>query len=128
MRALFLGSQKLDMLMAKCILIQAPRMLKNDKHALTYIAKSGIHGSGLFAKKPIKKGQLIGFLEGIKTTIDDTYVLWINENEGFEVQCCLKYINHADSPNACYYDDLSVVALEEIPKHEEITHNYSPDP
>ncbi|MBL4761879.1 MAG: SET domain-containing protein [Gammaproteobacteria bacterium] len=102
-------------------------MPKNDKYSLTYIGESGIHGHGLFAKKIIKKNQVIGFIEGTKTTVDDDYVLWINTKEGFEVSCCLKYINHADSPNACYYDDLSVVALTDIPENTEITHNYEPE-
>lgn len=103
-------------------------MSKNDKYSLTYIAESSIHGRGLFAKKTIKKGQVIGIIEGIKTMIDNDYVLWINDKEGFEVRCCLKYINHADSPNACYYDDLSVVALTDISENTEITHNYEPEP
>jgi len=51
-------------------------------------------------------------------------VLWISETEAMEVTCELKYINHADYPNACYYDDLSVVALRDIRAHEEITHDY----
>ena len=44
--------------------------------------------------------------------------------QGIEVLCNLKYINHSEDPNACYYDDLSVVALRDIEPHEEITHNY----
>jgi SET domain-containing protein len=40
------------------------------------------------------------------------------------VSCNLKYINHADNPNACYYDDLTVAAIRDISANEEITHNY----
>jgi SET domain-containing protein len=40
------------------------------------------------------------------------------------VICDLKYINHCERPNACYYDDLSVVALRDIEAGEEITHDY----
>jgi SET domain-containing protein len=41
-----------------------------------------------------------------------------------EVQNVFKYINHNSKPNACYYDDLTVVALRDIEKDEEITHHY----
>jgi hypothetical protein len=52
-------------------------------------------------------------------------VLWISERDAREVTCDLKYINHCDDPNACYYDDLSVIALRDIHPHEEITHDYA---
>ena len=45
--------------------------------------------------------------------------------QGIEVLCRFRYINHADDPNACYYDDFSVVALRDIWPGEEITHDYS---
>jgi SET domain-containing protein len=50
--------------------------------------------------------------------------LWISERQGIEVICDLKYINHSQRPNACYYDDLSVIALRDIAPDEEITHDY----
>jgi SET domain-containing protein len=52
-------------------------------------------------------------------------VLWLSADEAIEVTCEFKYINHSDDPNACYYDDLSVVALRDIRPHEEITHDYA---
>ena len=91
---------------------------------LTYIKDSQIHGKGLFARSPIVKNTVIGELKGQKTDQNGPYVLWINEQEGLEVEGPLKYINHADEPNACYYDDYTVVALRDISIDEEITHNY----
>ncbi len=91
---------------------------------LTYVDQSHIHGKGLFARVPIAKDTLIGILQGEPCSRDGSYVLWISETEGFKVSCDLKYINHACDANACYYDDLSVVALRNIVKGEEITHNY----
>ena len=91
----------------------------------TYVATSGIHGKGLFAGKTILQGTIIGWLNGRPSSNDGPYVLWISACEGIEVLCNLKYINHADDPNACYYDDLSVVALRDIKPGDEITHNYS---
>lgn len=97
-------------------------MQRLDK--LTYVAKSPIHGKGLYARTRIGKGNIIGKLKGRRSAEDGTYVLWLSETEGFEVSCNLKYINHADKPNACYYDDLTVVAIRDIAADEEITHNY----
>ena len=91
----------------------------------TYVAPSRIHGRGLFARETIKNGDIIGWLEGKPCSEDGDYVLWISADQGIEVTCHLKYINHSDDPNACYYDDLSVVALRDIEPDEEITHNYA---
>ena len=90
----------------------------------TYVANSKIHGKGLFAAEPIAAGSIIGWLEGVPCDIDGCYVLWLSETRAIEVTCELKYINHSDKPNACYYDDLSVMALRDIAPHQEITHDY----
>ena len=97
-------------------------------HPLVTVKKSKIHGNGLFAKKNIKAGDIIGEVKGKPTKKDGPYVLWMdNAKHGFEVSCILKYINHNQKANACYYDDLTVVALRDISKGEEITHNYGED-
>lgn len=93
-------------------------------HKSTYVAASVIHGKGLFANTAIPGGAIIGWLQGKPSTTDGDYILWISERQGIEVLCDLKYINHSNEPNACYYDDLSVVALRDIDPDEEITHNY----
>lgn len=90
----------------------------------TYVAASEIHGKGLFASVSISAGEVIGWLQGRPSNSDDCYVLWISARQGIEVLCDFKYINHAEDPNACYYDDLSVVALRDISAGEEITHDY----
>ncbi len=91
------------------------------------VAKSPIHGMGLFAVRRIEKGEVIGELEGERTDADGMYVLWIDEQTGFRVTNELRFINHDDEPNACYYDDLTVVALRDIEAGEEITHDYNAD-
>lgn len=91
----------------------------------TYVDNSDIHGKGLFAATTIEAGEIIGWLSGEPCFEDGSHVLWLSENEGFLVTCDLRYINHSDYPNACYYDDLSVVALRRIESKEEITHNYA---
>ena len=93
-----------------------------------YIVKeSDIHGKGLFATKNIQRGDLIGTIEYKPVTEDGPYVLWINADTGILVDCDLKYINHNAKPNACYCEDLEVVALRDIKQGEEITHDYGDD-
>ncbi|NOX76884.1 MAG: SET domain-containing protein [Gammaproteobacteria bacterium] len=89
-----------------------------------YVDNSPIHGKGLFAKSTIAKDELIGTIEGKPAKRNGAYVLWIDDETKIRVQCDLKYINHSDSPNACYYDSLEVIALRRIRAGEEITHDY----
>lgn len=89
-----------------------------------YVDESKIHGKGLFANDHITKGEVIGIAQGEHTNKDGPHVLWINGKVGYHVQCDLRYINHSEDPNACYYDTLEVCALKDISPGEEITHNY----
>ncbi len=93
----------------------------------TIVKNSEIHGKGLFALKNIQKDQLIGYFKGKKTTKTSAYTLWLSPEHSIEVEGSLKYINHSKTPNVCYYDDLSVVALQDIYKDEELTHDYGDD-
>ncbi|VAW68228.1 hypothetical protein MNBD_GAMMA09-1809 [hydrothermal vent metagenome] len=92
-----------------------------------HVKPSSIHGKGLFAARDIKKGDVIGSIKYQPTDEDGLHVLWVNDNLSVRVDCDLKYINHNSKPNACYYDDLKVVALKHIRKGDEITHNYGDD-
>jgi len=88
------------------------------------VRDSAIHGKGLFAARRIRKGEHIGQIEGRLTTTDGPHVLWLTDELGIEVLNDLRYINHADSPNAAYFDDGEVAALRAIQPGEEITHHY----
>jgi len=91
-----------------------------------YVKDSGIHGKGLFARCDIEKDEVIGTIKYNPTEDDGPYVLWI-EDHGVLVECELKYINHSSKANACYCEDLDVVAVKNIEKDEEITHDYGDD-
>lgn len=95
-------------------------------HPLVFVKESDIHGKGLFAKKAIKEGEIIGEIQGTPAREDGPYVLWLDEAtyKAIEVENVFKFINHNPRPNACYYDDLTVVALRDIEAGEEITHHY----
>ncbi len=89
-----------------------------------FTKESHIHGLGLFAKKKIKRGEVIGEIKPKRAKKDGPHVLWISEEEGYKVNGPLRFINHSAEPNACYYDDLTVVAIQDIHPGDEITHNY----
>ncbi len=54
--------------------------------SLIYVDDSPIHGKGLFARKYIGAGELIGILEGASTLKDGEHVLWLDEENGFHVE------------------------------------------
>jgi SET domain-containing protein len=107
------------------------------------VRNSKIHGKGVFAKRPIRKGTKIveytgrivsrkeadeigtntvdGHTHTMLFTIDDDRV--IDGNVGGDA----KYINHSCAPNAeavQYDDQIFIESLRAIPKGEEITYDY----
>ncbi|MEM8843900.1 MAG: SET domain-containing protein [Pseudomonadota bacterium] len=90
------------------------------------VAKSKIHGNGLFAKEVIKKGKVLGFCKTKKTKKITDHTLWLGEKLHMMI-CDFRFINHDKKPNVIIYDDLSVVALKKIKKGEELTHHYGDD-
>lgn len=102
-------------------------LLPEAINLLYEVKDSSIHGKGLFATCHIKKGDLIGCIKSNPAYEDGPYVLWISHEMGVRVDCELRYINHCSKPNACYYEDLQVVAIKDIHPGEEITHDYGDD-
>lgn len=94
----------------------------SDKNV--FVNNSAIHGRGLFAKSFIPEGTHLGTIKGEHTNTDGDHVLWLDSKTGFHVQCNFRYINHSDTPNAVYYDNLEISAIKDIQPGEEITHNY----
>ncbi len=90
-----------------------------------HVAESPIHGKGVFASRQINEGEILGLLNTSPSSRNGSHVLWITENQKVRVHCNLRFVNHSESPNAVYYDTLEVVALRDINKGEEITHDYS---
>jgi len=95
-------------------------------NAAVYVKESLIHGKGLFAQRRIKKDEVIGHFQCRPVQNDGEHVLWVDD-KAFLVEDLFKYINHSNHPNACYYDDFTVVALKDIAMDEEIFHYYGED-
>ena len=93
-----------------------------------YVARSSIHGRGLFAARSLKAGQLIGIYMGPIVEQNGDHVLWIqgdSEDEwiGFDGRNEMRFMNHSDTPNA-EMDGLNCYALADIDTGCEITIDY----
>ena len=91
------------------------------------VKDSPIHGKGVFAKRRIRADALIGVYKGPTTLENDTYVLWVEDDDGMEVgidgQNELRYVNHSSKPNAVFMG-AELFALREIEPSAEITFDY----
>lgn len=88
------------------------------------VAKSPVHGKGLFAARNIDSGEVLGYCKTRKAKEAGIHTLTLDDGRLFDVTCTLKYINHSKRANVSYYDDFSVVALRDIPVGEELLHDY----
>lgn len=94
-----------------------------------YSAPSEIHGTGLFARRRIKKGEYIGTYDGPEAKRNGTYVLWVYDPDdeenavGRSGRNLLRYLNHARPGNA-EFDGFDLYARRSIRVDEEITFNY----
>lgn len=106
-------------------------MVKKVKYAdLFYVDSSGIHGRGVFAKRPLKQGSYLGTYAGPVRTCFETagpYVLWVAQDDGNwlgrDGRNVLRYLNHHHDPN-CQFDGFDLYALCHIPTHAELTIHY----
>ncbi len=91
------------------------------------VRRSSIHGRGVFATKRIRRGSRIGVFEGVPTTRDGAYVLWVlgedDEFRGIRGTSSLRFLNHSNDPNAEFFAD-ELFALRAISPDEEITCHY----
>ncbi len=99
-----------------------------------YVAFSKIcNGLGIFAKKEIKKNEIIFKFEGKIVYQDYTYVsmpyaLQLDFNKYLLPKGDYKYLNHSCSPNSyvkLINNELYLIACKNIEKDEEITYNYN---
>jgi len=91
-----------------------------------YVADSTIHGRGVFAGRWFRHNEGIGTYQGLPTQEDDTYVLWLYEDEewrGIDGTGPLRFLNHSCDPNADF-DGCELYALRDIATGEEITFHY----
>lgn len=95
---------------------------------LVRVEESPIHGKGVFARVDIPADTYLGDYLGPITDQDDTYVLWIYDEEtgeefGVDGQNELRYLNHNGQPNA-EFDGQALTSLAAIPAGSEVTIHY----
>jgi len=104
---------------------------KFDSNPKAYVARSPIHGRGLFARRRIELDEYIGTYEGPETDRNGMHVLWLwNEDneqwEGIDGLNEMRFLNHSSTPNADWWGD-ELYALRTIEPDEEITFDYGWD-
>ena len=91
------------------------------------VRRSPVHGKGLFARRQVAEGQYLGAYEGPATDRDGMHVLWVEGEDarmrGIDGRNALRYLNHADEPNAAF-DGNRLYALRRILPGEEIFIDY----
>jgi SET domain-containing protein len=91
------------------------------------VAKSPIHGQGLFAGCDISLGTYLGCYEGRETSSDGMHVLWVEQDDeswlGYDGSNELRYLNHSATPN-CELDGQELYAARDIRAGEELTIDY----
>lgn len=106
----------------------------------TKVKTSPIHNYGLFAIKPIKKGEIVGIkgghiidwktLKKYEKVIGDSY-LQIDDNfvlaplKKNEVKKVMMYLNHSCEPNVGVRGEITFVAMRNIKVGEELTIDYA---
>ena len=106
----------------------------------TIVKKSLIEGRGLFAKKPIKKGEIVAIKGGyifdkktlgkIEDKVGPSYIqitddLYIGACKKEEVEGCMIFSNHSCNPNIGIKGQVIFIALRSIKSGEELTHDWA---
>lgn len=104
----------------------------------TYIESSQIHGLGLFTKGDLKKGDVLGTLDGqiVDWGLHTKYSLSFEWNAISDNKLLVRpyrtkysYINHSRQPNLLIlYNPIRIVADEDISKDTELSLDYRLEP
>jgi hypothetical protein len=95
---------------------------------------TSIEGRGLFAKRDIKKDELIAVFTGKTISTDEAnkiystgydYMLQINQDQFILLDSDLKFANHSCSPNCAFLESAKLYAVKDICMGDEITFDYS---
>ncbi len=99
-----------------------------------FISKSRIHGLGLFSKVDAKKGEKLFIIKGVikkfnvkdkKTALYGPNWIGIGKNTWIDPKQQAIYLNHSSKPNCGIRGRVTVCAMRDLKKNEEITIDYS---
>ena len=89
-----------------------------------YVARSSIHGRGVFAAETFKRGERIAAALGTPTETNGPHVLWVpgdgGSYQGLKVVNHLRYLNYSPKANAGFWG-VELYAIRAIRAEEEIT-------
>jgi SET domain-containing protein len=106
----------------------------------TRIARSQIHGRGLFASKAMRKGEIVAIKGGhvldartlsrVRSYIAESYIqiddaFYVGAVTGREVRKNKIFINHSCDPNVGIRGQITFVALRGIKADEELTYDWA---
>jgi uncharacterized protein len=106
----------------------------------TRMRKSPIHGRGLFARSPIKRGEIVAIkgghildrraLSAVRRRIAAAYIqiddgFYIGARRSAEVALNKIFINHSCEPNLGIRGQITYVALRAIKAGEELTYDWA---
>ncbi len=102
-------------------------MTTSSADEIVTCAKSPVHGNGVFAKRLIDIGEFIGRYGGAPTSVDGTYVLWVEHDDGqyrgIDGDTVLKWLNHSSDPNV-EFDGPELYAIKTIEAGDELCFHY----
>lgn len=97
-----------------------------------FIVKSTQYGRGLFAARPIRRGEVVTIARGpiipysvVARKRKPDNALQISRNRYIDFRAPGVYANHSCTPNAGFSDDTILIAIKDIEKGQEITYDYS---
>ena len=95
------------------------------------MARSSIHGEGLFASETLPAGKLIGVYDGPQVEEDGMHVLWVENHDGtcagIQVENEIRFANHSKDPNAGIFNGTELWSMKKIKKGKEILFDYGDD-
>ena len=90
------------------------------------VARSAVHGRGLFARRRFRVGAYIGTFRGTPTKRNGLHVLWVVDDDGARGlvgRNALRFLNHDRQPNA-ELDGVDLYAIRNIQPGREILIDY----
>lgn len=99
-----------------------------------FVGKSSIHNLGIIAKRLIKKGETVFIVKGKKVFFEIKHQkhslhgpnwVGIGKNTWIDPIGFSRYLNHSCNPSAGIKGSVTVVALKDIKKGEEVSIDYS---
>ncbi len=102
------------------------------------VRPSPVHGTGVFAKEPIRRGEVVAVWGGVVMTEEDIKAgrakprttaeigegLYLAGEQGDEYQAD-DFLNHSCDPNLWMEDEVTLVARRDIASDEEVTIDYA---